>query len=94
MDDTQKDDTNDDGKLDGIDCENDFRGKNKKSKSNFSTNDNDSSDDELANDELEYANGNKLKSRKVDETEYDDPDEVDELLDGEKYFIALLEKHC
>lgn len=50
-------------------------------------NDNDSSDEEQANDDGDDATGIKLKSRKLDETEYDDPEDVEELLDGK--IIAL-----
>lgn len=63
----------------------------KKSRPNASGNDNsiDSSDDEQANnDDADDATGIKLKSRKVDETEYDDPEEAEKELDG-TYTILL-----
>ncbi|XP_067615853.1 DNA-directed RNA polymerase I subunit RPA1 isoform X2 [Eurosta solidaginis] len=43
----------------------------------------DSSDDENMNDEDNDALGSKLKARKQDETEYDDPEDLDELKDAD-----------
>ncbi|KNC24906.1 DNA-directed RNA polymerase I subunit RPA1 [Lucilia cuprina] len=84
MDDNQKEDSNNDDKIDGDDGEN-TSDSNKKSKTNEATNDNDkdSSDEEDGNDDGDDATGIKLKSRKVDETEYDDPDDADELKDAQ-----------
>ena len=93
---TQKDDKHGDKKLDGDDNEaNDVTEKRKAS--NLSNdNDNDSSDEEQANDDGDDATGIKLKSRKLDETEYDDPDDVDELLDGKSFVnhIFSLNLNC
>lgn len=86
-----KEDANNDEKLDGENGDNEL-GNNKNSQSNVNANDNDndSSDEEQANDDGDDATGIKLKSRKVDETEYDDPDDAEEQMDGKgKLFLHV-----
>lgn len=74
MGETQKDDVANDDKIDaGEDVS--------KSQKETANNDNDSSDDEQGEVDND-ATGVKLKSRKMDETEYDDPDEAEEIDDG------------
>lgn len=85
MGESKSEESKNDEKLDAGDCDDTSgaNGKTKRSKTNLSAdNDNDSSDEEQGNDDGDDATGLKLKSRKMDETEYDDPDDVEELTDG------------
>ncbi|XP_075169735.1 RNA polymerase I subunit RpI1 [Haematobia irritans] len=75
MGETQKDDAAHDDKLDAGDDTT------KSQKESLNNNDNDSSDDEQGEVDND-ATGVKLKSRKMDETEYDDPDEAEEINDA------------
>lgn len=77
MGETQKEANNDD-KIDDGSFDED---KSKKTKSQNESADIDSSDDEQGDDDND-ATGIKLKSRKMDETEYDDPEDVEEINDG------------
>ena len=86
---TQKDDKHGDKKLDGDDNEANDATEKRKTSNLSNDNDNDSSDEEQANDDGDDTTGIKLKSRKLDETEYDDPDDVEELLDG-KSFLNII----
>lgn len=72
MGETQKEDSANDDKLDSGEAV---------AQKETANNDNDSSDDEQGEVDND-ATGVKLKSRKMDENEYDDPDEAEEVNDG------------
>lgn len=72
MGETQKEDSANDDKLDSGEAV---------AQKETANNDNDSSDDEQGEVDND-ATGVKLKSRKMDENEYDDPDDAEEVNDG------------
>ncbi|CAD6991779.1 unnamed protein product [Ceratitis capitata] len=78
--DVSEDKGSSDKNLDEDDSRNETGEQSRKGKSTNSV-EVDSSDDENANDDVD-ATGTKLKSRKQDETEYDDPEDLEEIQDA------------